>query len=150
MSRRKISLSALSLLAALSAGAIAASAATDVAAPQRKAGWWQMSAHLPNGSTMTRYLCLDATSDARHSVLEAKEGCTMTAQKIAGGYSFQNACAGGATSGTAIGDFNSAYKISEQKGSAHMETDATWMGACPAGRKPGDMLLPSGVVVNMD
>lgn len=39
------------LLAALSAGLVAASAFAQVASPQRKAGWWELTAHTPSGST---------------------------------------------------------------------------------------------------
>ncbi len=111
---------------------IAAGASAQVAEPHRKAGWWEMAAHLPNGTTMTRYLCLDAAFDSRHSVLAKQEGCTET------------------TTGTAIGDFNSAYKITEQRGPARIQTDARLAGACPAGRKPGDMQMPNGTVLNLD
>ena len=31
-------------------------------------------------------LCLDATSDARRNIFKARPGCTMTANKVAGGY----------------------------------------------------------------
>jgi hypothetical protein len=129
---------------------IAASASAQVAEPHRQAGWWEMAAHLPNGTTMTRYLCLDAAFDSRHSVLAKQEGCTPTVEAVTGGYSFKKTCGGETTTGTAIGDFNSAYKITEQRGSASIQTDARLAGACPAGRKPGDMQLPNGSVVHLD
>jgi hypothetical protein len=113
--------------------ALATGASAQIAEPHRKAGWWEMAAHLPNGTTMTRYLCLDATFDARHSVLAKQDGCTQTVEAVAGGYSFKKTCGGETTSGTAIGDFNTAYKITEQRGSARIQTDARWAGACPAG-----------------
>ncbi len=130
--------------------AAAAGASAQVAEPHRKAGWWEMAAHLPNGTTMTRYLCLDAGFDTRHSVLAKQEGCTQTVKAVAGGYSFEKSCAGQKSSGTAIGDFDSACKITEQHGSDRIQTDARWLGACPAGRKPGDMQMPGGAVVNLD
>jgi hypothetical protein len=35
-----------------------------------------------------------------------------------------------------------------QKG-MHMTQDAKWMGACPAGMKPGDMQMPGGFTINV-
>lgn len=99
---------------------------------------------------MTRYLCLDATTDARHSALSSQDGCSSTVEKMTGGYAFKKVCGGETTTGTAIGDFNSTYKITEQRGKTQIETDAKWMGACPAGRKPGDMQLPGGAVMQLD
>ena len=103
--------------------------------PQRKAGWWKMDAHLPSGQVLSRNLCLDATSDTRRNIFNARPGCTMTANKVAGGYSYTRTCGGETTKGTALGDFNSAYKIEESQGTMHINTDAHWMGSCPAGRR---------------
>ena len=108
-------------------------------APQRKAGWWKMDAHLPGGRVMSRNLCLDATSDARNNIFKARPGCTMTASKVAGGWAYKRTCDGETTTGTAIGDFGSAYKIEESQGAVHVSTDAQWMGACPAGRKTDEL-----------
>ncbi len=123
----------------VSAGLAAGSVVAQVANPSRKVGWWQMAAHLPHGTTMTRNLCLDRDWDARHPVFGAKAGCTMTGRTIAGGFAYQKSCGGETTNGTAIGNFNSAYKITEQRGSIQIHTDSRWMGACPAGRKPGEL-----------
>jgi hypothetical protein len=122
-------------------GLIAAGATASDDVPHRKAGWWQMTMHVPGGGTMVRNLCLDATSDIRNNILKPREGCTMDATKIAGGYSYKKVCGGETTTGTAIGDFNSAYKIEESKGSMHVRTDALWMGACPAGHQADQMWL---------
>jgi hypothetical protein len=116
-------------------------AQTEIAAPHRKAGWWQMAAHRPNGAVMTRNLCLDAASDIRNSPFTGHPGCTMEAQKVPGGYAYQRTCGAESTSGTAIGDFNSAYKITEKRGAMQIQTDARWMGACPAGHKPDEMWM---------
>lgn len=129
--------------------ALAGAALAQVTQPHRKAGWWEMAAHLPNGTTMTRYLCLDATFDARHPVMAQQGGCTQTVEAVAGGYAFKKSCDGVVTSGTAIGDFNSSYRITEQRGSTKIQTDARWVGACPAGRKPGDMQMPDGGLISV-
>lgn len=63
----------------------------------------------------------------------------MTSQAIAGGYGYKKACGGESTTGTAVGDFDSAYKINESRGAMRVTTDARWMGACPAGHAAGEM-----------
>ncbi len=118
---------------------LAAGAATAQDAPQRKAGWWKMDSQLAGGRSFSRNLCLDATSDARRNLFSSQPGCAMTAQRIAGGYSYKKVCDGETTTGTAIGDFNSAYKISESRGSMRVSTDAHWMGPCPGGKKADEM-----------
>ena len=90
---------------------------------------------------MARNLCLDATSDIRNNVLKPINGCTMTAQKLPNGYQYKKVCGGEVTTGTAIGDFNSNYTINESLGSTKIETDARWMGACPAGRHADQMWM---------
>ena len=117
----------------------AAATANDI--PHRKAGWWQMTAHLPGGHTMARNLCLDATSDVRNNVLKPTNGCTMTAQRLPNGYAYRKVCGSEVTTGRAIGDFNSAYAIDESRGSMAIHTDARWMGVCPTGRKADEMWM---------
>ena len=127
------------MLMAASLIASGVTASDDV--PHRKAGWWQMTMHLPGGSTLVRNLCLDATSDIRNNVLKPANGCTMDATRIPGGYTYKKVCRDATTTGTAVGDFNSAYKIDESQGATQIHTDARWMGACPAGHKADEMWL---------
>ena len=119
------------------AGLALGGSAPDV--PHRRAGWWQMTMHLPGGKTMVRNLCLDATSDIRNNVLEPKDGCTVSAARVSGGYTYRKTCGAQVTTGSAIGDFDSAYTINETRGNVSIETDARWNGQCPAGRKPDEM-----------
>jgi hypothetical protein len=63
------------------------------------------------------------------------------------------------TSGVASGDFNSAYKVDSttrmnpapmpQMAESKMTIEAKWAGPCPAGRKPGDMVMANGMVMHM-
>ena len=92
---------------------------------------------------MTRYLCLDAAFDSRHSVLAKQEGCTQTVETVAGGYSFKKTCGGQTTTGTAIGDFHTAYKITEQRGPARVQTAARWAGAAPRDASPATCRCPT-------
>ena len=123
----------------LLAGAGSAVAAAPADIPHRKAGWWEMSMHLPGGRTMVRNLCLDATSDIRHNVLKPANGCTMDARRLPNGYSYRKTCGSEVTTGSAVGDFNSAYRISETRGRMSVQTDARWKGACPAGKSADQM-----------
>ena len=126
----------LMLVVAAGTAVSAASSPTDI--PHRKAGWWQMTMHLPGGRTMVRNLCLDATSDIRNDVLKPTNGCTMAAENLPNGYKYRKVCGNEVTTGTAIGDFNSAYTINESRGRTSIQTDARWMGECPAGRHPDE------------
>ena len=40
--------------------------------------------------------------------------------------------------------------MAQANGTQDMEMKGTWEGACPADMKPGDMLLPGGVKVNLN
>ena len=97
--------------------------------------------HLPGGHTMARNLCLDATSDIRNNVLKPTHGCTMAAQALPNGYKYRKVCGSEVTTGTAMGDFNSAYAIDESGGGMTIHTDARWMGACPTGRHADEMWM---------
>ncbi|MEO6927663.1 MAG: DUF3617 family protein [Casimicrobiaceae bacterium] len=136
----------IAVVAGVTAALLAASAFAQTAAPARKPGWWQLASRLPNGSTLTRYLCLDAATDAAHTIFNARPGCLPTVRKVTGGYSFTKSCDGADTTGTAVGDFSVAYTITESRGPAKLTTAARWMGPCPADRKPGDVLMPNGAV----
>lgn len=120
----------------------------------RKPGMWETTMNLAGKDVKTQ-MCVDAATDAKISVLgqqttSEKCGHPTTVQKIDGGYSFSNTCGDHTTSGTAIGDFNSAYKVTIDAGKTHMVMDSRWLGPCPPGRKPGDTVLPGGRVVNMN
>jgi hypothetical protein len=40
--------------------------------------------------------------------------------------------------------------MAQANGTHDMEMTGTWEGPCPADMKPGDMLLPGGVKVNLN
>jgi Protein of unknown function (DUF3617) len=126
-------------IAILLATAGLAMAATPAGIPHRKAGWWQMTVHLPGGRTMVRNLCLDAESDIRNNILKPEDGCTINVTPVPGGYGYRKTCGTQVTTGSATGDFNSAYTIHETRGSTSIDTDARWNGQCPAGKKPDEM-----------
>ena len=155
-----VSLSAASLLAPISAGA--------VELPVRKAGLWEMKV-LSGGSTpeMTMQQCTDETTDKDMSTAMspvAKEMCSkQDIQKTATGYLSDSVCgiAGMTIKSKAEinGDFNSAYTVKSTShteggmGGAPRDTTSTieakWIGACKSDQKPGDIMMPGGMKINV-
>jgi hypothetical protein len=151
----------LALLPALEAGA--------VEMPVRKAGLWEMKM-LRTGSPapdMTMQHCTDETTDKEMSTTfspMAKEACSKNdIQKTATGYVADSVCSIGGMSMTShsetSGDFNSAYTVKTtshtQGGPAGMARDSTttieakWLGACKPDQKPGDIIMPGGIKMNI-
>ena len=151
----------LTLLPALDARA--------VEMPTRKAGLWEMKV-LRTGSPspeMTMQHCTDETTDKEMSTTfspMAKEMCSkQDIQKTATGYVSDSVCKVGAMSITSHsdinGDFNSGYTVKStshnEGGSANVPRDSTttieakWLGACKADQKPGDIVMPGGMKMNV-
>ena len=151
----------VAMLPALDAGA--------VEMPTRKAGLWEMKV-LRTGSPapeMTMQHCTDETTDKEMSSTfspMAKEMCSkQDIQKTATGYVSDSVCKVGAMSITSHsdinGDFNSGYTVKStshnEGGSANMPRDSTttieakWLGACKADQKPGDIVMPGGMKMNV-
>jgi uncharacterized protein DUF3617 len=157
-----VSCSAVGLLA-LQVGAAAA-----VELPVRKAGLWEMKV-LSGGSVpeMTMQQCTDETTDKDMATAMspmAKEMCSkQDIQKTATGYATDSVCG---VAGMTIkskaeinGDFNSAYTV---KSTSHTEggvggaprdstttIEAKWLGACKSDQKPGDIMMPGGMKMNI-
>ena len=59
------------------------------------------------------------------------------------------------SAGEIVGDFNSAYtmKVSTKSSGkipdAVTTMEAKWMGACKADQKPGDIVMPGGMKMNI-
>ncbi|MEO6340322.1 MAG: DUF3617 family protein [Caulobacteraceae bacterium] len=165
---------ASSLLFAVLAGgagvAVAAAAlAQSMAMPTRKPGFWDqtMTMETGRGMTMKSQFCTDASVEKKMSVLGqnmAGSSCRQTSmRKTATGFAFDSTCsmAGRTTtsSGVVSGDFQNGYRIDTvsksspplkgTSGESKMHIEAKWLGPCPAGRKPGDMVMPGGMVMNI-
>jgi hypothetical protein len=158
-----VSWSAVGLLALLPA-----SSAVAVELPVRKAGLWEMKV-LSGGSVpeMTMQQCTDETTDKDMSTAMspvAKEICSkQDIQKTATGYVTDSVCgvAGMSIKSRAeiTGDFNSAYTVkttSRSEGGpaggardSNSTIEAKWIGACKADQKPGDMIMPGGMKMNI-
>src|SRR5712664_1478762 len=151
----------LALLPALDARA--------VEMPIRKAGLWEMKM-VRTGSPMpemTMQHCTDETTDKEMSTTfspMAKEMCSkQDIQKTATGYVSDSVCKVGAMSITSHsdinGDFNSGYTVKStshnEGGPANVPRDSTttveakWLGACKADQKPGDIVMPGGMKMNV-
>ena len=165
MTRQLLSFgSALALLALLPAGA-----AVAVELPVRKAGLWEMKV-LRAGSPspeMTMQQCTDETTDKDMATAMSPMGKEMCSkqdiQKTATGYVSDSVCGIAGMSITShaeiTGDFNSAYTV---KSTAHSERgptgvprdstttiEAKWLGACKPDQKPGDIMMPGGMKMNV-
>ena len=154
----------LALLAALPA-----TTALAVDLPLRKAGVWEMKMLRPGAPKpeMTMQHCTDETTDKAMSSSfspASKDICSkQDIQKTATGYVTDSVCTvAGVTMTThseIIGDFNSAYTV---KATSHSEggsaavpresgtvIEAKWLGACKADQKPGDIMMPGGLKMNI-
>ena len=151
----------LALLPALDAGA--------VELPVRKAGLWEMKmvrtgAPMPD---MTMQHCTDETTDKQMSNAlspMSKDVCSKNdIQKTATGYVTDSVCTFGGMSMTThsdiTGDFNSAYTVKATSNStggsagtprdSTMTIEAKWLGACKPDQKPGDIMMPGGIKMNV-
>jgi hypothetical protein len=135
--------------------------------PLRKAGLWEMKM-VKTGSilpSMTIQHCTDETTDKEMVATltpVSKEVCSKReVQKTATGYVLDSVCTASGVSMTShsdiTGDFNSAYTV---KFASHTEgavgehevtssIEAKWLGACKPDQKPGDVVMPGGLKMNI-
>lgn len=137
--------------------------------PLRKAGLWDMTI-AEHGSipAMTMQHCTDETTDKQMSAMAspfAKDLCSKNdIVKTATGYTTDATCTFAGTTSTThsdiTGNFNSAYtvKVTSQSKSGVagqtprndvMTIEAKWLGACKPGQKPGDVMMPGGMKINI-
>ena len=149
--------------------ALPALAASAVELPTRKAGLWELKM-LRAGSPapeVTMQHCTDESTDKKMTTQlspMAKQNCSKNdTQKTATGYVTDSVCSFGGTTMTShsevTGDFNAAYSVkvtSHNEGApagAPRDTDMTlqakWLGACPADQRPGDIVMPGGIRMNI-
>src|SRR6267154_2323808 len=148
--------------------ALPANDARAVDLPTRKAGLWEMKV-LRTGSPMsemTMQHCTDESTDKDMSTAVSPMGKDICSkrdiQKTATGYVSDSVCGIAGMSITShaeiIGDFNSGYTV---KSTSHSEggptgprdtttsIEAKWLGACKADQKPGDIVMPGGLKMNI-
>jgi hypothetical protein len=163
MTRQLVSLCLGSCLLAL----LPASVVRADELPLRKPGLWEMKM-VKSGSplpSMTIQHCTDETTDKEMSTTfspVSKEACSRReVQKTATGYVSDSVCSASGVSVTShsdiTGDFNSAYIV---KFTSHTEgavgahdiassIEAKWLGACKPDQKPGDVVMPGGLKMNI-
>ena len=116
---------------------------------------------------MTMQQCTDETTDKDMATAMSPMGKEMCSkqdiQKTATGYVSDSVCGIAGMSITShaeiTGDFNSAYTV---KSTSHTEgapagmpkdstttIEAKWLGACKADQKPGDIVMPGGMKMNV-
>jgi hypothetical protein len=137
--------------------------------PIRKAGLWEMKMATAGSavSGMTMQQCTDETTDKQMSTMfaAAKQVCSKRdIQKTATGYVADSECTAGGATRTShseiTGDFNSAYTVKFTAHSDHGPTgqphdfsttiEAKWIGACKPDQKPGDIIMPGGLKMNVN
>jgi hypothetical protein len=137
-------------------------AETTAAGPAMAAGLWRQRVAGPRGAQVTTY-CLDAgASGALASFNQQLSGrCDEHQMALSsdGAWRFRTACDAGTTGkvvteGVMRGDFARHYSIDVTRkiesgvagaaGAARLSVDVRWLGDCPAGMKPGDVILPGG------
>lgn len=137
--------------------------------PVRKAGLWEMKV-VRAGSPMpemTMQHCTDETTDKEMSTAfspMSKEICSKKdIQKTATGFVSDSVCGIAGLSITShseiVGDFNSAYTVrttahsdggpAAMKGDHVTTIEAKWLGACKPDQKPGDIMMPNGLKMNV-
>ena len=141
-----------------------AQAATEAspATPERKPGWWRLEiatqTGMPRPMRQTVHLCTDPSIDRVQTPfgVHTGPGCPPNRVSRAGnGWDIAASCQVGAmamtTQGHLTGDLASAYHVdldvrmqpppTPRMGDVHVAMDAHREGACPAGKKPGDLDL---------
>jgi Protein of unknown function (DUF3617) len=137
--------------------------------PLRKPGLWEMKVERAGApiSGMTMQHCTDAAIDKEMSTAyspQSKEACPkQDIRKTASGFVTDYVCnIGGMTVTThseITGDFNSAYTVKSTSHSEHGPSrlprdttttiEAKWLGACKPDQKPGDIVMPRGIKMNI-
>ena len=137
--------------------------------PMRKPGLWELKTARVGSPVpdMTMQHCTDESTDkemASSFSPASKELCArQDIQKTATGYVSDSVCtiAGMTITSHAeiTGDFNSAYTVKStahsQGGPAAVPRDSTttieakWLGACKSDQKPGDIVMPGGIKMNV-
>jgi hypothetical protein len=158
---------------ALAATCLAATAAAEDF-PKRKSGLWEIrtgsgntGAGAAKADSATVQMCIDEKTDnavQQQTAGMVKQSCSKQDIKRTGGtIVVDSVCRFGDTTATTrsvfTGSFDSSYKVETKstydppmhgmrEGTAVIQ--ARWLGPCKADQRPGDMILPSGVKINMN
>ena len=160
-------------LAVMAAVLISAAPASAAELPTRKAGLWELKMdfqgrHLPSQQMKQ---CTDASSDKLMTYNfggAAERDCPKRDISSSGGtITIDSVCSFNGTTTTShavvSGDFNSAYTVEVTSkreggrpipgaaagGETHMMIAAKYLGPCAAGQRPGDVVMPNGMTMNV-
>lgn len=156
-------------VAALSFAALVLPAASPAAdeMPPRKPGLWESSTKVDGrevgGGKMRQ--CIDEKTEGmlREVGRSQEKDCSMREMKRTGDtMTMKSICKMGdstaTTTGKFTGDLTRDYRGDLQiqyappfagKSEAKMTIETRWLGPCEAGQKPGDMILPGGMKMNV-
>ncbi|OUM04284.1 DUF3617 domain-containing protein [Variovorax sp. JS1663] len=137
--------------------------------PARKPGLWEMTIQGDSGAkmpVMSTQQCIDAATDkAMREMGDGAQQQTCSKQDMrneGGRIVIESVCRIGTSTATTravvTGDFSTGYRMESRsaysppmmgrsEGTAVIE--AKWVGPCKAGQKPGDMVLPNGMKMNL-
>lgn len=131
--------------------------------PSRKPGEWDVRMSTDNRAPIVVKQCIDAATD---QMLQSSSGPLSAAacpkrdvERSGDKLVIDSTCtfAGKPASAHAVvaGSFDGEYAMNvTTKGEGlpaglNMTINAKWVGACPADQKPGDVIMPSGVKINV-
>ena len=139
--------------------------------PQRKAGLWEVQMGQVEGAKgpMAVMQCVDASTDKLMQEYGSQQPrmnrkfCKEETRNEAGKMMVhRETCQEGSTKVNThmviSGDFNSHYSVQSTttydppragRSENDMRMEATWKGPCAAGQKPGDMVMPGGMKMNI-
>jgi hypothetical protein len=151
--------------------ALVATPALAIDMPARKPGLWELKMTMEGGRMppQTFQHCIDAATDKEMNTMGAGSGARKCSkqdvQRSGNTITVDSVCDIGV--GTAIshavvsGSFDSAYTVkvtSKREGGpavpnvpaeTNMTIEATYLGACKADQKPGDMIMGNGMKMNI-
>jgi len=141
--------------------------------PTRKAGLWELKMEFAGRNLPTQLMqqCTDASTDKFMTLNfggSADRNCQKQDVRSNGGtITVDSVCTFGesVTTSHAVvsGDFNSAYTVqvnstrqggrpmpgAAPNGETHMTIAAKWLGPCATGQRPGDVMMGSGMKMNV-
>ena len=151
---------------------LGAASATAADLPKRKSGLWEItnasSARAKAGKeAMTMSMCVDQNADAdwlQRGQQMSQSKCSKQEFKAERDrVTFSSVCTFGkttaTTNGVASGDFNKEYKVETLSTydppmggmkEASNTLVAKWVGPCKPGQRPGDVIMPNGMTMNMN
>jgi hypothetical protein len=147
--------------------AASATSALSAEFPARRAGLWDVTVNMESMKipARTNKMCIDAVTDAKLMKLGmASKDANCTAMNVSGMGSVRTVDSichlnGGEQKNHVVMTYSgdAAYHVDMQSqfsppiaghSRSHIVQDGKWIGPCPAGMKPGDMMI-NGMKINM-